>query len=38
MSVMWMVNTNTVLLVFVILMVLYLINQVNAIIRFLRRE
>ena len=38
MNVIWMVNTNTFLLVFLILMVLYLVNQVNAIIRFLRRE
>jgi hypothetical protein len=33
-----MINTNTFLLIFLILMVLYLVNQVNLIIRFLRRE
>jgi hypothetical protein len=38
MNVTWMINTNTFLLVFLIVMVLYLVNQVNAIIRFLRRE
>jgi hypothetical protein len=38
MNVTWMVNTNTFLLVFLIVMVLYLVNQVNSIIRFLRRE
>jgi hypothetical protein len=38
MNVLWMINTNTFLLIFLILMVLYLVNQVNAIIRFLRRE
>jgi hypothetical protein len=38
MDVLWMINTNTFLLIFLILMVLYLVNQVNLIIRFLRRE
>jgi hypothetical protein len=38
MNVIWMINTNTFLLIFLILMVLYLVNQVNLIIRFLRRE
>jgi hypothetical protein len=38
MNVLWMVNTNTFLLIFLIIMVFYLVNQVNAIIRFLRRE
>ncbi len=38
MNVIWMINTNTFLLVFLIIMVMYLVNQVNAIIRFLRRE
>ncbi len=38
MNVIWMINTNTFLLVFLIIMVFYLVNQVNSIIRFLRRE
>jgi hypothetical protein len=38
MSIIWMINTNTFLLIFLIVMVLYLVNQVNMIIRFLRRE
>jgi hypothetical protein len=38
MSILWMINTNTFLLIFLIIMVLYLVNQVNMIIRFLRRE
>ncbi len=38
MNIVWMINTNTFLLVFLIIMVMYLVNQVNAIIRFLRRE
>jgi len=33
-----MVNTNTFLLGLLILMVSYLITQVNALIRFLKRE
>jgi hypothetical protein len=38
MNIIWMINTNTFLLIFLIVMVLYLVNQVNMIIRFLRRE
>ena len=38
MNILWMINTNTFLLIFLIIMVMYLVNQVNAIIRFLRRE
>ena len=38
MNVLWIVNTNTFLLVMLIIMISYLITQVNALIRFLRRE
>lgn len=38
MNVLWVVNTNTFLLVVLIIMVSYLITQVNALIRWLRRE
>ncbi len=38
MDVLWIVNTNTFLLVILIIMVSYLTTQVNAVIRFLRRE
>jgi len=38
MDVMWIVNTNTFLLVFLIIMVSYLTVQVNMLIRWLKRE
>jgi hypothetical protein len=38
MNVLWMVNTNTFLLIILIIMVSYLTTQVNSVIRFLRRE
>ena len=38
MNVLWMINTNTFLLVILIMMVSYLTVQINALIRFLRRE
>lgn len=38
MNFLWIVNTNTLLLVILIIMVSYLTTQVNALIRFLRRE
>jgi hypothetical protein len=38
MDFLWIVNTNTFLLVILIIMVSYLTTQVNAVIRFLRRE
>ena len=38
MDILWMVNTNTFLLGLLILMVSYLITQVNALTRFLKRE
>jgi len=38
MDILWLVNTNSFLLIILILMVSYLITQVNALIRFLRRE
>jgi hypothetical protein len=38
MDILWMVNTNTFLLGLLILMASYLITQVNALIRFLKRE
>ena len=37
-SIIWMINTNTLLLVILIMMVSYLTVQMNAVIRFLRRE
>jgi hypothetical protein len=38
MDVLWIINTNTLLLVILIIMISYLTMQVNAVIRFLRRE
>jgi hypothetical protein len=38
MDVLWIVNTNTFLLVFLIIMVSYLTVQVNMLIRWLKRE
>ncbi len=38
MNILWNVNTNTFLLVILIIMVSYLTTQVNALIRWLRRE
>ncbi len=38
MNILWYVNTNTFLLVFLIIMVSYLTAQVNALIRWLKRE
>jgi len=38
MNIIWMINTNTLLLVILIMMVSYLTVQINAVIRFLRRE
>lgn len=38
MDILWIVNTNTFLLVILIIMVSYLTTQVNALIRWLRRE
>jgi len=38
MDIIWIVNTNTILLAIVIIMVSYLITQINALIRWLRRE
>ena len=38
MNVLWIVNTNTFLLVILIIMISYLTTQVNALMRFLRRE
>jgi hypothetical protein len=38
MDVLWIVNTNTFLLVFLIIMVSYLTAQVNILIRWLKRE
>jgi len=38
MDVLWIVNTNTFLLVFLIVMVSYLTIQVNMLIRWLKRE
>lgn len=38
MNILWIVNTNTFLLVILIIMVSYLITQVNALIRWLKRE
>jgi len=38
MDVLWIVNTNTFLLVILVIMISYLTMQVNAVIRFLRRE
>jgi hypothetical protein len=38
MNILWIINTNTFLLVILIIMVSYLITQLNALIRYLRRE
>jgi len=38
MNILWIVNTNTFLLVILVIMVSYLTTQVNALIRWLRRE
>jgi hypothetical protein len=38
MDVLWIVNTNTFLLVVLIIMISYLTIQVNMLIRFLKRE
>jgi len=38
MNIIWMINTNTLLLVILIMMVSYLTVQINALISFLRRE
>jgi hypothetical protein len=38
MDVLWIMNTNTFLLVILIIMVSYLITQISALIRFLKRE
>ena len=38
MDVLWIVNTNTFLLVVLIIMISYLTTQVNMLIRFLKRE
>jgi hypothetical protein len=38
MNILWIVNTNTFLLILLIIMVSYLTTQVNALIRWLRRE
>lgn len=38
MDILWIVNTNTFLLVILIIMVSYLTAQVNTLIRWLRRE
>lgn len=38
MDILWIVNTNTILLVILIIMVSYLTAQVSALIRWLRRE
>ena len=37
MDILWVVNTNTFLLVILIIMVSYLTTQVSEVIRFLRR-
>ena len=38
MDVLWVVNTNTFLLILLIIMVSYITTQVNALIRWLKRE
>jgi hypothetical protein len=38
MDILWIVNTNKVLLVILIIMVSYLTTQVNMLIRWLKRE
>ena len=38
MNILWIVNTNTFLLILLVIMVSYLITQFNVLIRYLRRE
>ena len=38
MNILWVVNTNTFLLILLIIMVSYLTTQVNTLIRWLKRE
>jgi hypothetical protein len=38
MNILWIVNTNTFLLVLLVIMVSYLTFQLNALIRWLKRE
>lgn len=38
MNILWVVNTNTFLLILLIIMVSYLTTQVNALIHWLKRE
>jgi hypothetical protein len=38
MNILWVVNTNTFLLVLLVIMVSYLTIQLNAVIRWLKRE
>jgi hypothetical protein len=38
MNILWIVNTNTILLILLIIMVSYLTTQVSVLIRWLRRE
>jgi hypothetical protein len=38
MNILWIVNTNTILLILLIIMVSYLTTQVSILIRWLRRE
>ncbi len=38
MNILWVVNTNTFLLVLLVIMVSYLTVQLNALIRWLKRE
>jgi hypothetical protein len=38
MNILWIVNTNTILLILLIIMVSYLTAQVSVLIRWLRRE
>jgi len=38
MNILWIVNTNTFLFVILIIMVSYLTTQLNALIRWLKRE
>jgi hypothetical protein len=38
MNILWIVNTNTFLLILLIIMVSYLTTQMNTLIRWLKRE
>lgn len=38
MDILWIINTNTFLLVILIIMVSYITTQLNMLIRFLKRE